>query len=211
MSPPDAHQIHPIPNYRNLVFLNQVVRSDRIIVGDYTYFDDPLGPEEFESRNVLYHFEFVGDKLIIGKYCSLARDIRFIMNGGNHSLAGFTSYPFYIFGHAWEQIRPPDEEATSKGDTIVGNDVWIGAGATVMPGVTIGHGAVIGACSVVTSDVEPYSIVGGNPARLIRKRFDERTIARLLEICWWNWPVEKVTANLRAIVAGDTEWLHAQQ
>ncbi|MEQ8820776.1 MAG: CatB-related O-acetyltransferase [Sumerlaeia bacterium] len=207
MNIPDSQQRFPLAQYKGLVFLNQVIECERIIVGDYTYFDDPAGPENFEKNNVLYHFDFIGDRLIIGRYCSIARGVRFLMNGGNHSLAGFSSFPFYIFGDDWGNHVPPQDSSTNKGDTVVGNDVWIGFGATVLPGVSIGDGSIVGAGSVVTRDVEPYTIVGGNPARPIRKRFDEETIGQLLRVRWWNWPVEKVTENLGAIVRGDKEWL----
>jgi virginiamycin A acetyltransferase len=129
------------------------------------------------------------------------------MNGANHSMAGFSTYPFYIFGGAWADMVPPDENQTSRGDTVVGSDVWIGYGATILPGIKIGHGAIIGACSVVTRDVEPYTIVGGNPAQPIRKRYDDATMARLLELDWWDWPVAKLTPHLPAFIRGDRDWL----
>lgn len=204
---PSADLVHPIADYRDLVYLRNVVKSPLIIVGEYTYLDEPAGAENFERHNVLYHFDFIGDRLVIGKYCCLARQIRFLMNGANHSLAGLSAYPFYIFGGDWAAFPPPDESSTSKGDTVVGNDDWIGFGATILPGVTIGDGAIVGACSVVTRDVPPYAIVGGNPARVIRTRFTDDVVAELLDIRWWDWPVEKVTANLKAIVSGDLEAL----
>lgn len=199
--PPECR--HPIAAFPQIAFLKNVITSPMIEVGDYTYFDDPEGPEDFERRNVLYHFDFIGDRLVIGKFCSIARGVRFLMNGGNHSLAGLSAYPFYIFGRGWEGHVPPDEDRTSKGDTVVGNDVWLGYGATVLPGVTIGDGAVIGACSVVSGNVAPYTIVAGNPARPIRRRFDEATIDRLLALRWWDWPIDRITASLDAIVRGD--------
>jgi virginiamycin A acetyltransferase len=198
-----------MPAFPQIVFLKNFITSPRIEVGDYTYFHDPVAPQDFEKNNVLYHFDFIGDRLVIGKYCSLARDIRFIMNGANHSLAGFSAYPFYIFGHDWANSPPPDEGKTSRGDTVVGNDVWIGYGATILPGVRIGDGAIVGAQAVVASHVEPYTIVAGNPARPVRKRFDDRTIARLLAIRWWDWPVERITENLPQIVRGDRAWLES--
>ncbi|MFK7847359.1 MAG: CatB-related O-acetyltransferase, partial [Rhodothermales bacterium] len=155
----------------------------------------------------LYLFPFIGDKLIIGKYCALGRGAKFIMNGANHKLDGFSTYPFYIFGNGWEKVTPKPEELPNKGDTVVGNDVWMGYESLVMPGVKIGHGSIIASRSVVTSDVPPYAIVGGNPAKIIRYRFSESTIDALLEIGWWDWAVEKVTRNLPAIVSANLEEL----
>lgn len=204
---PSPDDPHPMAGFPQVGFLRPLVKNPNIIVGEYTYYDDPDGPEHFESKCVLYHFPFVGDKLILGKYCALARNVKFIMNGANHAMNGFSTYPFYIFGNGWEVAAPGSDDLSYKGDTIIGNDVWLGYDALVMPGVKIGDGAVIAARSVVTSDVAPYSTVGGNPARVIRMRFAAETIKELLEIQWWNWSVEKVTRNLRQIVAADIEKL----
>jgi len=187
-----------------MVFLKNVVKNPNIEVGDFTYYHDFTDPGAFE-RNVLYHFDFNGDKLIIGKYCSVASGVRFIMNGGNHRTDWFTNYPFPVFGNGWEAAMP--SSWPNKGNTVVGNDVWIGFEATIMPGVTIGDGAIVATKSVVTSDVEPYAIVGGHPARVIRKRFDEATIEELMKIQWWNWDQEKVSRNVKAICGGDLELL----
>ncbi len=203
---PNPNDKTPVKGFPQVGFLKNWITKKNIIVGDYTYYDDPNGPESFES-NVLYHFDFTGDKLIIGKFCAIAREVRFIMNGGNHSQAGISTYPFFIFKNGWDRITP---DAAIKGDTIVGNDVWIGYDATIMPGVHIGDGSIIASKSVVTRDVPPYAIVGGNPAEVIRYRFDEETIAKLLEITWWDWPVEKITNNLESIVNGDLQALEAQ-
>jgi virginiamycin A acetyltransferase len=193
----DPHNKHPLAGFSRVCFIKNTVSNPKIIIGDYTYYDDPIDSENFE-RNVLYHF---GEEcLIIGKFCALGTGVQFIMNGANHSLSGFSTYPFYIFGNGWENFQP---EEFSKGDTIVGNDVWIGYDSLIMPGVKIGDGAVIGARSVVTRNVEPYTIVGGNPARLIRKRFSEEIIEELLAIAWWNWDIEKITQNLEAIIGAD--------
>jgi virginiamycin A acetyltransferase len=154
---------------------------------------------------VLYHFDFIGDRLIIGKFCSIASDVKFIMNGGNHRTDWFTNYPFPVFGHGWESAMP--EDWPHKGDTVIGNDVWMGYGATLMPGVRVGDGAIIASQSVVTKSVEPYTVVGGNPAREIRQRFDEATIQALLEIQWWHWDIEKITRNLQAICGSDLKAL----
>jgi virginiamycin A acetyltransferase len=192
--------------FPQICFIQNTVTNPNIIIGDYTYYDDPEDSEDFE-RNVLYHFPFIGDRLIIGKFCALARGIKFIMNGANHKLDGFSTYPFQIFGNGWEKIAPQTEGLPHKGDTVIGNDVWIGYEAVVMPGVQVGDGAVIAAKSVVVKDVLPYAIVGGNPAQCIRQRFEGDVIQALLEIAWWNWDVQKITRNLEKIVAADIEAL----
>jgi len=201
---PSPHTRYPLADQTRLVFLKNIIKNPNIIVGDYTYYDDFENPENFE-RNVLYHFDFEGDKLIIGKFCSIASDVKFIMNGGNHRTDWFTNYPFPIFGKGWEVAMP--DTWPNKGDTIIGNDVWIGYGATIMPGVHIGDGAIIATASVVTRPVKPYEIVGGNPAQVIRKRFEEPVIQELLEIQWWHWDIEKITNNLKAICSGNLEAL----
>jgi virginiamycin A acetyltransferase len=197
---------HPMKGFPQICFIQNTVSNPNIIIGDYTYYDDPEDSENFE-RNVLYHFPFVGDQLIIGKFCALARGIKFIMNGANHKLDGFSTYPFQIFGNGWEKIAPQPEELPYKGNTVIGNDVWIGYETVIMPGVQIGDGAIIAAKSVVVSDVQPYTIFGGNPARRIRQRFDDEVIQSLLEIAWWNWEIEKITRNLDKIVSADIESL----
>ena len=196
----------PTPGVERTGFLKNFITRPNIQVGDYTYYDDPRGPAHFEE-NVLYHFDFVGDRLEIGKFCSIAAETRFIMNGGNHHATWVSSYPFPIFGAGWESAMPASWP--NKGDTVVGNDVWFGYGSTVMPGVRVGHGAIVATCSVVTKDVPPYAIVGGNPATVIRYRFDEATIERLLELQWWNWSIERITAHLPAICSGDVAALLA--
>ena len=202
----NPNEKHPLPRFPQICFIKNTVANPKIIVGDYTYYDDPEDSENFE-RNVLYHYCFSQDKLIIGKFCALARGIKFIMNDANHEMQGFSTYPFQIFGNGWEKVTPQDHKSSFKGDTVVGNDVWIGYEAIIMPGVKIGDGAIIAAKAVVTKDVLPYTIVGGNPARTIKKRFDDKTIQTLLKIAWWNWDIKKITANLSAIVGGDIETL----
>jgi virginiamycin A acetyltransferase len=202
----DPKDKHPMKGFPQICFIQNTVSNPNIVIGDYTYYDDPEDSENFE-RNVLYHFPFIGDRLIIGKFCALARGIKFIMNGANHQLSGFSTYPFQIFGKGWEKVDPQFGDLPYKGDTVVGNDVWIGYEAIVMPGVQVGHGAIIAAKSVVVTDVLPYTIVGGNPARLIRQRFEDNVIQTLLEIAWWDWDIEKITRNLEKIVAADIEAL----
>ena len=188
--------------FPQICFIKNTISNPNIVVGDYTYYDDPVDSENFE-RNVLYHFPFVGDRLIIGKFCAIARDTTFIMNGANHKLDGFSTYPFYIFGNGWQRVSPQAGELSYKGDTVIGNDVWIGYKATFMPGITVGDGAIIAAESVVVSDVPAYTIVGGNPARRIRQRFDDDAVRLLLDVAWWNWDIEKITRNLEYIVSAD--------
>lgn len=200
MNGPDVTLKHPVANFDQVVFLKNTVKNPNIIVGDYSYYDDPENPEDFE-RNVLYHFR--DDRLIIGKFCAIARGVRFIMNGANHKLSGFSTYPFNIFGDGWERVTPEQSEYPNRGDTVVGNDVWFGYQALVMPGVRIGDGAIVASRSVVTSDVAPYTIVGGNPARSVKQRFPDDVVGALLEIRWWDWDVEKITRNLEAIVGAD--------
>lgn len=205
---PDPNTVHPMEGFPQVCFIKNTVSNPNIIIGDYTYYDDPVDSEDFE-RNVLYHYPFAGDKLIIGRFCALATGVRFIMNGANHKIDGCSTYPFSIFRNGWEHVEPSPEDLPYKGDTVVGNDVWIGYRSLIMPGVHIGDGAIVAAGSVVVSDVDPYTIVGGNPARPIRRRFAQAVIDELLEIAWWDWSAEVVTANLEAIVSGDVEALRA--
>ncbi len=191
---PDKDTKFPLANYDRLCFLKNVITNPNIIVGDYTYYDDFETVENFE-KNVKYLFDFTGDKLIIGKFCMIASDVTFIMNGANHLSEAISSYPFAIFGNGWEHAMEGKSYPT-KGDTVIGNDVWIGYGATIMPGVKIGDGAIIATKSVVVRDVAPYSIVGGNPAQEIKKRFPDEKIEKLLEMQWWDWEIEKITANV---------------
>lgn len=202
MSPvgPNPAQRHPIPGVERTGFLKHYITRPTIIVGDYTYYDDPRGPAQFE-QNVLYHFDFTGDRLIIGKFCSIATDVRFLMNGGNHPTNWLTTYPFPAFGQGWEAATPA--AWPTKGDTVVGHDVWFGYGAMIMPGVTIGNGAIIASGAVVTKDVPAYAVVGGNPAKVIRTRFDDATVARLEAVAWWDWDAAKITRNVQAICGGD--------
>jgi len=206
MSAPDPQTLFPLPNYNRLCFLKNLISNPNIIVGDYTYYDDFEDVKNFE-KNVKYLFDFTGDKLRIGKFCMIASDVTFIMNGANHLSEALTSYPFAIFGGDWAHAMEGKSYPT-KGDTVVGNDVWIGYGATIMPGVTIGDGAIIATKSIVTRDVPPYTIVGGNPAKEIRKRFSESEIQRLLELQWWDWPIEKITQHVQHLTGADPSALN---
>jgi len=206
MHGPSPTNKHPMRGFLQVCFIKNTVQNPNILVGDYTYYDDPEDSENFE-RNVLYHFPFIGDKLIIGKFCAIARGVTFIMNGANHRMSGISTYPFEIFGDGWEKVMPKPEDLPYKGDTVIGNDVWIGYGALIMPGVRIGNGAIIASRSVVVSDVPAYTIVGGNPAKAIKQRFEPDAISALESIAWWNWPIEKITQHLEVIVSGDVEAL----
>ncbi|HBF34718.1 TPA: Vat family streptogramin A O-acetyltransferase [Candidatus Sumerlaeota bacterium] len=202
MNGPNPLNKHPMEGFPQVCFIKNTVSNPNIIIGDYTYYDDPEDSENFE-RNVLYHFPFIGDRLIIGRFCALARGVKFIMNGANHKMSGFSTYPFGIFGNGWEKARPQPGDLPYKGDTVIGNDVWIGYDTLIMPGVHVGNGAIISSRSVVVSDVPAYTIVGGNPAKPIRARFDPETVSALESIAWWNWPIEKITANLPLIISAD--------
>ncbi len=202
---PDKDQKFPLPHYDRLCFLKNIIQNPNIIVGDYTYYDDFEDVQNFE-KNVKYLFDFTGDKLIIGKFCMIASDVTFIMNGANHLNEAISSYPFAIFGEDWSTAME-GKTYPMKGNTVVGNDVWIGYGTTIMPGVKIGDGAIIATKSVVTKDVEPYSIVGGNPAKEIRKRFTREEIKQLLDIRWWDWPIEKITENVQHLSGNQIEIL----
>lgn len=202
-APPDPSTLYPIKGVTRTCFLKNIIDHPQIVVGDYTYYDDPEDVRRF-TEHVLYLFEFMHDRLIIGKFCQIATGVRFIMNGSNHAMHGITTYPFKVFGHAWA-TAPMD--VTSKGDTVVGNDVWIGNSATIMQGVKIGDGAIVGTNSLVTKNVDPYTVVGGNPAKLIRKRFDDDTIAFLLKLRWWDWPPNKITDHLSVFASGDIDRL----
>lgn len=205
MTIPNKDIKFPLENYDKLCFLKNVVKNPNIIVGDYTYYDDFENVENFE-KNVKYHFDFINDKLIIGKFCMIASDVKFIMNGANHLTNAITSYPFAIFGKDWENAMD-GKSYPNKGDINIGNDVWIGYNATIMSGVTIGDGAIIATNSTVVRDVEPYSIVGGNPAIEIKKRFSEDKIAKLLKLKWWDWEIEKITKHVQNLTGNDIDMI----
>lgn len=194
---PNKDLIFPLENYNRLCFLKNIIKNPNIIVGDYTYYDDFENVNNFE-KNVKYHFDFINDKLIIGKFCMIASDVKFIMNGANHLTDSLSTYPFAIFGNGWENAMD-GKDYPKKGDINIGNDVWIGYNATIMAGVTIGDGAIIATNATVTKDVEPYSIVGGNPAREIKKRFTNDVISKLLKLKWWDWDIEKISKNIQKL------------
>lgn len=187
-------KIYPRTNDYQTVYLNAVIKNPNIIVGDYTIYHDFVNdPILFEKNNVLYHYPVNHDRLIIGKFCSIACGAKFLFNGGNHTLGSLSNYPFPVFFEEWGLSKNDVARAwDNKGDIVIGNDVWIGYEAVVMAGVHIGDGSVIGTRAVVTKDVPPYTIVGGVPARKLRMRFDEDTISRLQASEWWNWPVERI-------------------
>ena len=205
MKGPDPQVRFPLQNYDRLCFLKNVISNPNIIVGDYTYYDDFDDVVNFE-KNVKYLFDFTGDKLVIGKFCMIASGVTFIMNGANHLANSISAYPFAIFGNGWEDAMEGKSYPT-KGDTVIGNDVWIGYNATIMAGIKIGDGAIIATNATVTKDIEPYSIVGGNPAKEIRKRFSPDEIQRLLKLKWWEKDIEWVTKNVKNLTGQDIESL----
>ena len=201
MAIPDPTQVHPLPHTDRVVFLKPIVTSEKIEVGDYTYYDDADDPLAWEQNNVLYAYG--PERLVIGRYCALAEGSRFVMAGANHAMLGPSAFPFGIFGGTWaETTMDLVMGAPSRGDTVVGHDVWLGYGTLVMPGVTIGHGAVVAAGSVVVGDIPPYAIAGGSPARVVRMRYKPEDVERLLRAAWWDWPVELVTEHARTIMGG---------
>jgi len=183
------------------VLLKPLITSPKIEVGEYTYYNDPDDATAFETRNVLYTAG--PERLIIGRFCAIATGAQFLLSSANHPMLGSTAFPFFIFGGDWlERSLDLLPQIPSRGDTVIGNDVWIGREAVIMPGVTIGDGAIIAAHAVVASDVPPYCTVGGNPARLIRRRFSDEDVERLLRIAWWDWPIDAITEHLREIWTG---------
>jgi virginiamycin A acetyltransferase len=198
---PDPSVLHPLPGQERVVLLRPLIDNPKIEVGEFSYYDDPDDATAFQDRNVLYGYG--PEKLIIGKYCALAEGTRFIMAGANHPDLGVSTFPFTIFGGEWaDRTLDIMTGMETKGDTVVGNDVWIGYRSLIMPGVTIGDGAIIASQSVVVADVPPYTIVGGNPGKPIRQRFPDEDVERLLRARWWDWPVELVTEHVRVIMTG---------
>lgn len=189
---PDPNVVFP-NDYKTSCFIKNVITAPNITVGDYTYYDDAVDPTDFEQNNVLFNYPEFGDHLIIGKFCQIASGTKFIMGAANHRISSVTTYPFNVFGGVWAANTPTHmEQLPRKGDTVIGNDVWIGRESVIMPGVKIGDGAIIAACSVVAKDVPAYAVHGGNPAKLIKMRFDDELIALLLRFRWWDLEPEKL-------------------
>ena len=196
---PNPDKIFPVPNCDTVTYVKPTIKNPNIIVGDFTYFSD----KDFENH-VTHHYDFNGDRLIIGKFCQIASGVEFVMNGANHQMNAVSTYPFYIM-EGWKQSVPPLSELPMKGDTVVGNDVWIGQNAVILAGVHIGDGAIVGMNSVVGSDVPPYTIVVGNPARPIRKRFDDELINLMLEFRWWDKSIEEINNLIPLLSCSDLE------
>jgi virginiamycin A acetyltransferase len=196
---PDPDTTYPRQGDRNTCYLKNVVKDPTIQIGDFSFYNAPDHPEDFEHTNVLYHYPINQDRLIVGKFCSIACGAKFIFNGANHTLHSFSTYPFPIFPGQWDPNFKADQAWDQKGDILIGNDVWIGFEAVILAGVTVGDGSIIGTRALVTHDVPPYSIVGGVPAKVIRRRFDDATVEKLMQIRWWDWPIEKIQQKLPAI------------
>lgn len=202
-------QIYPRTGDKETIYLKHVITNPNITVGDFTMYNDFVNdPTLFEKNNVLYHYPINHDKLQIGKFCSIACGAKFLFNSANHTLSSLSTYPFPLFFEEWGLEKKDVTNAwDNKGDIVIGNDVWIGYEAVILAGVTIGDGAIIGTRAVVTKDVPPYTIVGGVPAKPIKKRFSEETTSALLEIQWWNWSKERIARNIGAIQSGNIEQL----
>jgi len=204
---PDPNVVFPRQGNNHTCYLKNVIESPNIIVGDFTIHHSFHDPRDFEKENVLYHYPVNNDRLIIGKFCSISNGVKFIMNGANHSLDSFTTFPFPLFSDDWGSRQEVTEAWDNKGDTVVGNDVWIGFETIVMPGVHIGDGAIVATRSLVNKDVAPYTIVGGSPAKAIRKRYEERVISLLLKAHWWDWDISKIQKSIPVLCGKDVEAL----
>ena len=198
---PDPNIIFTVTGCKIVTYVRPTIKNPNIIVGDFTYFSDT----DFE-KHVLHHYDFNGDKLIIGKFCQIASGVTFIMNGANHQMNAASTYPFYIM-QGWRQTSPAPEDLPLKGDTIIGNDVWIGQNATILPGVHIGDGAIIGLGSIVGHDVDPYTIVAGDPAKPIKKRFDNEMIELLLRLQWWDKDINEIQQLIPLLTDSDIEYV----
>ena len=201
---PDPNTIHPIPGYDKEIYVKPTIKNPQIIVGDFTYIAD----SDFESH-VTHLYEWNGDQLIIGKFCQIAAGVEFVMNGANHQMNAVSTFPFFTL-EGWNASAPQKSDMPLKGDTVIGNDVWIGQNATIMPGVHIGDGAIIGANSLVSKDVEPYTIVAGNPIRVIRMRFDDELIDLLERFKWWDKSIEEINNLIPILTNGDLEKVRAE-
>ena len=201
MATPNPNTIHPIAGYDKEIYVKPTIKNPNIIVGDFTYIAD----SEFESH-VTHHYDFIGDKLIIGKFCQIAAGVEFVMNGANHQMNAVSTFPFYTL-EGWNMKPPAKIDLPFKGDTVIGNDVWIGQNAVILPGVHVGDGAIIGANSVVGSNVEPYTVVVGNPAKMIRYRFDEELTSLLLKFKWWDKTIDEINELIPVLTNSDLEWV----
>lgn len=201
MTGPDKKKLYPNEKITTVCYISNLPKRTNVEIGEYTYYSDNKNSPENFYDHIEHHYEFLGDKLIIGKFCAIAEGVTFIMNGANHRMNGITTYPFNIFGGGWEKSTPTIDQLPLKGDMVIGNDVWIGQNVTIMPGVKIGDGAIISANSTVTKNIEAYTIYGGNPAKFIKKRFQDNEIEFLLKIQWWNWDDEKIFENLERLTS----------
>ncbi len=201
---PDWRQIHPIPDYDKEIYIKPAVSNPNIIVGEFTYIAD----SEFESH-VTHFYPWSRDRLIIGKFCQIAAGVEFMMNDANHQMNAVSTFPFYTL-EGWDMETPKAEDTPFKGDTVIGNDVWIGQNALILPGTRIGDGAIIGANSVIGGNVEPYTVVAGNPAKVIKKRFDGELIDLLEEFKWWDKEVEEINSLIPVLTSGDLEKVKAE-
>lgn len=201
---PNPNTTYPIPGYDKEIYVKLTINNPNIIVGDFTYIAD----KEFESH-VTHHYEWNGDKLILGKFCQIAAGVEFVMNGANHQMNAVPTFPFYTL-EGWDMEPPSPSDLPLKGDTVIGNDVWIGQNAVILPGVQIGDGAIIGANSVVGSDIEPYTIVAGNPAKELRKRFDDELIDLLLRVKWWDKSIDEINDMIPILTCSDLDKVKAE-
>ena len=196
---PDPNTVHPIAGYEREIYVKPTLQNPNILVGDFTYIAD----SDFESH-VTHHYPWNGDRLIIGKFCQIAAGVEFVMNGANHQMNAVSTFPFYTL-EGWNMEAPAMVDLPLKGDTVIGCDVWIGQNAVILPGVHIGDGAIIGANSVVGSDVAPYTVVAGNPARELRKRFDDELIDLMLRFRWWDKPIDEIDALIPILTCSDLD------
>ena len=209
-TPPDPTQTSPIPTAPQMVFLRSVVKDPRVQVGAFSYYDGSGDPEGgFEKNNILYHFPNVETDLVIGNFCALANGCQFIMDGANHAMSGFSTFPFTIFGGAWQEAYDEPPDFRNRGGIEIGHDVWVGRDAVILAGAKIGSGSIIGAQAVVAGEIPPYSVVAGNPGKVVKRRFSDDLIAELLDISWWDWPIDKITSSISAIVDNDIKKLRA--
>lgn len=209
MTIPNSNKIYPRSNDYQTIYLKNVITRDNIQVGDYTIYNDFYNePRDFEKNNVLYQYPINNDKLVIGKFCSIACKAKFLMTSGNHTMKSLSTYTFPIFYEEWGgDVSHITDAWDNKGDIVIGNDVWIGYNAIIMSGVKVGDGAIIGTRAIVTNDVPPYTIVGGIPAKVIKKRFSDDIVLKLLKIKWWDWSVERIQANIKHIQSGNIDKL----